>query len=131
MHLSLSLFHIFIIAPFFIYVAVVRGQLTPWIFSILQILGILLLIYHSYKTVIRWKANSQFVWINIFHLVLVAPLLIFIGNTGYDTPRWAYELLAMLGFSALGYHLYSIVMDIQKMKVDDKKEGTTFTSDIK
>jgi len=125
MHLTLSLFHIFIVSPFFLYVAFVRGQLTPIIFNVLQILGILLLIYHSYKTLQLWKAHSGLVWINIFHIIVVAPLLIFIGNTGYETPRWAFELLAMMSFAAAGYHFYSIVLSIQDM--NSKKE--TFISD--
>jgi len=37
---------------------------------------------------------------------------------GYDTPRWAYEVLAMLGFAALGYHIYQIVLSVQKMHKD-------------
>jgi hypothetical protein len=37
---------------------------------------------------------------------------------GYDTPRWAFEVLAMLGFAALGYHIYSMVINIQDMNKD-------------
>ena len=114
-HIGLSLFHIFAVAPFFIYVAIVRGQLMPWIFTTLQILGLILLVYHSYKTVIKWKAHSLSTWINILHVVAVAPLILYIGTMGYDTPRWAFEVLAMLGFSALGYHIYSIIVTLQEM----------------
>ena len=101
--------------------AFVRGQLEPWVFTVLQGLGLLLLIYHSYKTIIKWKAKSMSVWVNILHVVAVAPLLLYIGSMGYDTPRWAFEILAMLGFSALGYHIYSMVLDIQKMYSDDDR----------
>jgi hypothetical protein len=45
----------------------------------------------------------------------VGPLLLFIGAKGYDTPRWAFELLAMTAFAAFGYHLYSIVIDVNDM----------------
>ena len=76
---------------------------------------------HSYKTIIKWKAHSMSVWVNILHIVAVAPLLLYIGSMGYDTPRWAFEILAMLGFSALGYHIYSMILEIQKMYSDDNK----------
>jgi prepilin signal peptidase PulO-like enzyme (type II secretory pathway) len=120
-HIALSIFHILVVAPFFLYVAFVRGQLEPWVFTVLQGLGLLLLIYHSYKTIIKWKAHSMTTWINIFHVIAVAPILLYIGSMGYDTPRWAFEILAMLGFSALGYHIYSMVLEIQRMYTNDNK----------
>jgi hypothetical protein len=120
-HIALSIFHILVVAPFFLYVAFVRGQLEPWVFTVLQGLGLLLLIYHSYKTIIKWKAHSMSVWVNILHIVAVAPILLYIGSMGYDTPRWAFEILAMLGFSALGYHIYSMVLEIQRMYTNDNK----------
>ena len=114
-HIPINLFHVLVVAPFFIYVAIMRGQLVPWIFQILIGLGLLVLVYHAYKTAVRWNASSTSVWINIIHVVLVAPLLLYIGANAYDTPRWAYELLAMEGFAAGGYHLYSMVIEIQDM----------------
>jgi len=87
----------------------------PWIFSALLGLGIVILVYHSYKTVIKWKAHSMTAWVNIIHVIAVAPLLIYIGANAYDTPRWAFEVLAIFGFGALGYHLYNIVLAVQDM----------------
>jgi hypothetical protein len=114
--LALYMFHIFIVAPFLLYVAIVRGQLSPWIFSLLSGLAILLFVFHGYKAVIKWKAQSPSLWVNLIHLLAVAPLLLFIGSKGYDTPRWAFEVLAILAFGALGYNLYAIVMDVQEMQ---------------
>jgi hypothetical protein len=115
--MMLALFHILIVAPFLLYVAVVRGQLTPFVFTILQILGILILIYHSYRVVVRWKSNSPLVWINIFHVIVVAPVIIYVGNSAYDTPRWAFEILAMMAFTAAGYNLYGLVMHTKEMVI--------------
>jgi len=115
-HIAVNLFHIFAIAPFFLYVAIVRGQLVPWIFSLLTGLGIVLLVYHGYKTFLKWKAQSPSLWVNAIHVFAVAPLLIFIGSKGYDTPRWAFELLALISFGALGYHIYSIILQINQMQ---------------
>jgi hypothetical protein len=114
-HIIVSLFHIFAVVPFFLYVAFVRGQLAPYIFQILFGLGLVILVYHTYKTILKWKAHSPSAWINIFHVLIVAPLLIFIGAQNYDTPRWGFELLAMAGFSALGYHIYSIIMETKNL----------------
>ena len=132
-HLPINIFHILVVAPFLLYVAIVRGQLMPWIFSVLSGLGIVILVYHGYKTFIKWKANSPSLWVNAIHLFAVAPLLIFIGSKGYDTPRWAFELLALFAFAALGYHIYSIVMQAQDMQLHptgkDKKSSSESQSD--
>ena len=119
-HIGLSIFHIAIISPALLYVAIMRGQLSPWIFSLLSGVAIIMFVYHGYKAFIKWKAQSPSLWINLFHVFLVAPLLLFIGSKGYDTPRWAFELLAMLGFAALGFHIYSIIGMVQDM---GKKKG--------
>jgi hypothetical protein len=122
MSLPINIFHILVVAPFLLYVAIVRGQLMPWIFSVLSGLGIILLVYHGYKTFIKWKANSPSLWVNAIHVFAVAPLLIFIGSKGYDTPRWAFEILALLAFSALGYHIYSIILQAQEMGIVSEKK---------
>jgi Na+/melibiose symporter-like transporter len=114
-HIPIALFHVLVIAPFFLYVAFVRGQLMPWIFSALLGLGLVIMVYHAYKTVVKWQAHSLSVWVNIFHVLLIAPLLIYIGASAYDTPRWAFEVLAIFGFGAAGYHLYNMVLEIQEM----------------
>ncbi len=114
-HIGVSLFHIFAVVPFFLYVAIVRGQLEPWVFYVLTGLGILILVYHGYLSFKKYSAGSPSLWVNLVHVIAVAPLLILIGASAYDTPRWAFELLAMIAFAAGGYHLYSIVMEVQKM----------------
>jgi threonine/homoserine/homoserine lactone efflux protein len=119
-HIGLSIFHIAVVAPALLYVAIMRGQLSPWIFSLLSGVAIIMLVYHGYKAFIKWKAQSPSIWVNLLHIFLVAPLLLFIGSKGYDTPRWAFELLAMLGFASLGYHIYSIIMMVQDMSTKKK-----------
>lgn len=108
-HIPLALFHIFIISPFFIYVAFFRGQLLPWVFTTLLVMGVIVLLYHTYRYITKMYDHSVTGWVNLIHILTVAPLLIFIGKSAYDTQRWAFEVLAMLGFSALGYHTYSLV----------------------
>lgn len=113
-HIPINLFHIFAVVPFFLYVAFVRGQLVPWIFNVLLGLGLVILVYHAMASYKKAAAQSPSLWINLIHVFAVAPLLIFIGSKGYDTPRWAFELLALVAFGALGYHLYAIVMQLNE-----------------
>jgi hypothetical protein len=58
------------------------------------------------------------VWVNAIHVVFVAPLLIYIGKNAYDTPRWAFEILAMGAFATLGYNLYGLAVTVQGLKTN-------------
>ena len=109
-HLLLAVFHIFFVVPLFLYVGFERAATPEWLYTVLFGLGILLLVYHGSKSAIRIMAKSSGAWINLFHAILIAPLLIWIGYYGKKTERPAYELLLIAGFGALGYHLKSLVM---------------------
>lgn len=128
-HIGLSIFHIAAVSPALLYVAIMRGQLSPWIFSLLSGVAIVIFVYHGYKAFIKWKAQSPSLWVNLLHILLVAPLLLFIGSKGYDTPRWAFELLAMLGFASLGYHIYSIIGMVQDMGSQGTKKKDSPSAD--
>jgi hypothetical protein len=87
-----------------------RAATPDWAYSLLFGVGLALLAYQGYKSFVKWAAKSPSLWVNLFHVFSVAPILIFIGYNGKKTPRSAYELLAILTFGALGYHMYSLVM---------------------
>lgn len=112
-HILLSLFHILFVVPLFLYVAIQRAACPDWLYLAVFILGIILLTYHGIKAAWRLSKGSSSAWINVFHAALIAPLLIYIGYYGKKTPRPAYELLAMAGFAAFGYHIYSIILQLQ------------------
>jgi hypothetical protein len=76
-------------------------------------IGVIVLVYHGFKLIVRLKNRSGYSWVNAIHVLLVAPLLIYIGYNKKETPRSAYELLLMAGFAAGGYHLFSLVKHLQ------------------
>jgi hypothetical protein len=115
-HIILSLFHIFVVVPFFLYVAFNRAAVPSYIFTALLILGVGIGLYHGYKALRRYQVHSPFLWVNLLHVLYVAPLMIYIGYNEKMTPRPAYELLAMVGFAALGYHLYSLILNINSIQ---------------
>jgi hypothetical protein len=118
-HLLLSLFHIFAVVPFFLYIALSRANTTYTVYKIAFVVGILVTLYHAYKAVMKFKAGSQSLWVNLIHLFFIGPLLIYVGLMEQQTPRAAYELLALSGFGAAGYHIYHL---IQSMTLVEKKE---------
>ena len=113
-HLLLSLFHIFAVVPLFLYVGFTRAATPDWLYNVLYGIGLLLLVFHGYKSIVRLYAKSASAWINLFHAFLIAPLLLWVGYQGKKTGRPFYELMLIAGFGALGYHLKTVIEIIHK-----------------
>jgi xanthine/uracil permease len=108
-HVVLALFHLVIIAPFLLFIGFKRADTPQWVYMALFAVGIIILLYHSFRLFTRLRSGSTNAWINAIHVLLVAPLLLYIGYHKKETPRSAYELLLLLAFGAGGYHLFSLV----------------------
>ena len=96
----IQLFHILIVASIFIYIGVVRTDIPEYLFPIILGLGVVVVLYHAYKTFV----NPDRAWLYLIHVLLVGPLLIYIGHTGKKTERKFFELLLLLAFATLGYN---------------------------
>jgi len=112
-HFILSLFHILIIAPLLLFVGFQRADTPTWLYNVFLVMGTIILFYHGYRLSVRLRDNSGYAWVNLIHMLFVAPLLLYIGYHKKDTPRSAYEITLMLGFAAIGYHLFSLVRNIE------------------
>lgn len=99
------LFHILIVGSLFLYVGIYRTKIPELMYPFLLGLGIIIIIYHSYKAYNYMKQGKGY-WVNLIHILLVGPLLIYIGYNKDKTARLYFELLLMLGFAAIGYHGY-------------------------
>ncbi len=109
-HTIINLFHIFLVVPFFLYLGIQKDAAPKAVFWVALGLGIIVTLYHAYKSYIRYTSGSAMIWINLIHALFVGPLLIFIGSQQEKTPRSAYELLLLLAFAAGGYHLYELAV---------------------
>jgi hypothetical protein len=89
-----QLVHIFIFGPLLVFIGL--GGYIPQI--AVAALGVFITAYHAYKAV-----NTQR-WVNIFHALVVGPLLLIEGLSA--APRYVRESILMLGFAAIGYHGY-------------------------
>lgn len=96
------LFHILIVGGLFLYVGINREKIYAPIFTILLFLGFVIIFYHLYKIYNTGKS----IWVNLIHIFIVGPLIIFIGYYGVKTTRKFFEILLMLAFASIGYHLY-------------------------
>ena len=102
------LFHILLVGVLFLYVGIVKTNIPLLLYNFLLLLGIFIILYHSYKVFIKLK-NGINPWINYFHIILVAPLIIYIGIKREKTARLYFELLLMLAFADIGYHSYYLI----------------------
>jgi hypothetical protein len=50
------------------------------------------------------------------HIVLIGPLMVYIGKNDYSSAKWSFEILALLAFAALGYNMYQIVIEVAKLQ---------------
>lgn len=99
------LFHILIVGSLFLYVGIVREKIPKLMFPVLLILGAIIIVYHIYKAYNYMKADKPY-WVNLIHVLLVGPLLVYIGYNRENTSRRYFEILLMLGFASIGYHGY-------------------------
>ena len=102
------LFHIIIVGGLFIYVGINRDKISKTLFTILLVLGIFIICYHIFKAY-NYIKQGKSIWVNLIHIFIVGPLLIFIGYNKENTPRLYFEILLMLGFASIGYHGYYLL----------------------
>jgi hypothetical protein len=106
-------FHIIIVGGLFLYVGIKRINIPELLFPILLGLGIVIILYHMYKAY-NHIIKKQTYWISLIHILLVGPLLIYIGYNKDNTARIYFELLLMLGFASIGYHGYYLALLFNK-----------------
>lgn len=111
-HFLISLFHIIFVVPLFGYIFYQKAATPDWLYTFIFFLGLFILVYHTLKAVYKYIAKSSSLWVNIIHILFVAPLLIYIGYNTKKTPRPAYEMLGLLTFAVGGYHIYNIITSL-------------------
>jgi hypothetical protein len=80
------LFHIIIVGGLFLYVGIVRDKIYKSLFPVLLFLGFIIIFYHLYKVYVYIKADKGY-WVNLIHIFIVGPLLVYIGYYGEKTSR--------------------------------------------
>jgi len=110
------LFHIIIVSGLFYYIGTKQKELPKQIYPVLLGLGIIIIIYHIYKSLYKTDA-----WINYIHILIIGPLLVYIGFHKEKTPSKIFEIILMLAFASFGYHLYYILLPFQPLKKVEPK----------
>ena len=98
------LFHIIFVGGLFLYLGIRKNAAPSWIYPALIFLGIAIIIAHGLK--LLKNAHSLISW---FHVLIVAPLVIYIGRTGPHAPQLAYQFITAAGVLAIGDHAYWLI----------------------
>ena len=93
-----NILHVFIIAPLLIVIGLAQTRTPDWLFTVLLVVAFGMTVYHIY----RYMETKSIV--NIFHLVAIVPLLVFVALEKKQTPTYAFLLLFALGIVSLWYH---------------------------
>jgi hypothetical protein len=99
------LFHILIVGSLFLYVGITRNKIPSLMYPILLGLDLIIIFYHCFKVYNYIKLGKSY-WVNLIHIFIVEPLLVYIGYNKKNTARLYFEILLMLGFASIGYHGY-------------------------
>ena len=112
-YLILIRWHLAVISPVFLWVGFNRTATPEWLYNVMFGVGLLVLFYHGFKAISRIGAHSPYLWINLMHVFLIGPLIIWIGFNGKKTDRSFYDMLLLAGFAVFGFHLYQAMVMAQ------------------
>ena len=89
----------------FFYIGFARKNIANWFYYFIGLLAIIIIIYHIYRIITR-GLREQF-W-NYLHILLIAPLLLYLFYKKANTPEFIYDIFIGLGAASFAINLYFI-----------------------
>ena len=83
-HFIVAVFHLLLVVPLFLFIGFQRSSTPTWVYLAIFVIGVFIFLYHGFKLVVRALKHSEYAWVNAIHVILVAPLLMYIEVT-YET----------------------------------------------
>lgn len=111
---AIHLAHAALLGPLLTYVGIARDDTPPAILNGLGVMAVVIVVYHSYRAYGKLKENKS-AWVNWIHILIIAPLLFLVAYMKKDASRRYYEMILLLGMSAIGYHGLYLVRDYLQM----------------
>ena len=88
----INLLHVFVIVPLFYALYHYRKTLPSWVCSLLLIVAIGSFIYHSILLLNLDEKKKHMNWIYLLHMIIIFPLLFYIGYNCIKTERKYFEI---------------------------------------
>jgi uncharacterized membrane protein len=117
-YIFVNAFHVFLVAPALIYIGLVKPKTPAFLYTVLLVVGALMIPLHLYNAIkcLMGRMFEPAMWY-LVHVLLLAPLLIYIGKFGRDrTAQSAFLALAIIGFAALAFHGTHLVKRLMAQK---------------
>lgn len=108
----IHLIHIIIIGSLLLYVGIKGKTMPSFMYPTLLVIGILILTAHGYSVISKYGQKNSGLWVNLFHIFIVAPVILSIGIKREQTPYYLFQFMIMLGFAAIGYHGYFMIKEL-------------------
>jgi len=99
------LLHIILIGGFLLFVGIQETKTPVWAFYALLVTGFVVFFYHIY---LYYKKGEELAT-RLFHVLLVAPLLVWVGYKQKEATHEAFRFVVMAAFASAGYHTYAMV----------------------
>ena len=82
---------------FFIYMGLNVTNKIDLLYYILIALAVIIILYHSYRFYSKYKETNYVSYVNLFHILFNAPLLLYIGLTKGKGVYPSNQILFVLG----------------------------------
>lgn len=102
-----NLLHILFSGPLLIYIGLWKPEME-WLYWILFLTGLYVLLKFAIWLLKEKELTSHHVWYFV-HILLVVPLLLYVGWKKTETPSTVFSLVLALGIAAFGYHLVRLI----------------------
>ena len=105
-----NLLYILIFGCLFLYIGLKRSSMSKDRFKQLFLFGIFLIVFFFVKIFINSDPDDNNAS-NFIYLVIIAPLIVFIGLKGSTTSNGYFNILALFAFFIIIYHSYKLCFD--------------------
>jgi hypothetical protein len=93
----INLSHILFGGPLLTYIGYKKDKTETSIFKLLLVSIVLLFLYHGYKLFLHYTKHKYISYVNLFHLLVLVPLLLYVYIRKEKVVYPTYDLLFILG----------------------------------
>lgn len=104
-HKKISLFHIIFVFPLFYLVSKYPNNIPLFVYNALIFIGFYLI--YNFRKYFKFKNYHQFVY--SFHLLVIAPLIIYIGKNKQKSSQYSFLTLKYMSYMTLVSHIYGFL----------------------
>ena len=105
-HLILNISHVLFNGPLLLYISLAKPE-NVYFYYLLLLVGAAI----TYTSISKILSNTAYKWIYV-HLLLFAPLILYVGYLGAKEekiPYYLFSFMQAIGAGAIGHHAISLI----------------------